>query len=65
MRSHASGHFTEQLREFTARRLAELLGVFLVAIAAALTLSLVSWSARDPSFNHATSGHVRNLLGPP
>ncbi|MGE0236904.1 DNA translocase FtsK [Methylocystis sp.] len=65
MRSHASGHFTEQLREFTARRLAELLGVFLVATAAALTLSLVSWSARDPSFNHATSGHVRNLLGPP
>ncbi|MBM3551450.1 MAG: cell division protein FtsK [Alphaproteobacteria bacterium] len=65
MRSHASGHFTEQLREFSARRLAELLGVFLVVTAAALTLSLVSWSARDPSFNHATSGHVRNLLGPP
>ncbi|MBM3578114.1 MAG: DNA translocase FtsK [Alphaproteobacteria bacterium] len=65
MRSHATGHFTEQLREFTARRLAELLGVFLVVTAAALTLSLVSWSARDPSLNHATSGHVRNLLGGP
>ncbi|MBM3624983.1 MAG: cell division protein FtsK, partial [Alphaproteobacteria bacterium] len=65
MRSHASGHFTEQLREFAGRRLAELLGVFLVATAAALTLALISWSARDPSFNHATAGHVRNLLGPP
>jgi len=65
MRSHATGHFTEQLREFAARRLAELLGVFLVVTAGALTVSLISWSARDPSLNHATSGHVRNLLGPP
>jgi len=65
MRSHATGHFTEQLREFAARRLAEILGAALVVSAAALTLSLVSWSARDPSLNHATSGHVRNLLGAP
>ena len=65
MRSHASGQFTEQLREFSARRLAEFLGVVSVVTAGTLTLSLVSWSARDPSFNHATSGHVRNLLGPP
>ncbi|HEY8125755.1 MAG TPA: DNA translocase FtsK 4TM domain-containing protein [Methylocystis sp.] len=65
MRSHATGHFTEQLREFAARRLAELLGAALLVSAAALTLALVSWSARDPSFNHATSGHVRNLLGGP
>jgi len=34
-------------------------------MAGALTLALVSWSARDPSLNHATSGHVRNLLGGP
>jgi len=65
MRSHVTGHFTEQLREFAARRLAEILGAALVVSAAALTLSLVSWSARDPSLNHATSGNVRNLLGAP
>ncbi|MEF3367371.1 DNA translocase FtsK 4TM domain-containing protein, partial [Methylocystis sp. 9N] len=65
MRSHATGHFTEQLREFAARRMAEILGLTMVAGAAALTLALVSWSARDPSLNHATSGHVRNLLGAP
>ncbi|PWB91601.1 cell division protein FtsK [Methylocystis sp. MitZ-2018] len=65
MRSHARGHFTEQLREFAARRLAEILGAALLVSAAALTLALVSWSARDPSLNHATSGHVRNLLGGP
>ncbi len=33
--------------------------------AGAMTLALVSWSAHDPSFNHATAGHVRNLLGHP
>ena len=65
MRSHARGHFTEQLREFAARRLAEILGAALLVTAGALTLALVSWSARDPSLNHATSGHVRNLLGGP
>ena len=46
-------------------RLAEILGAALLVSAGALTLALVSWSARDPSLNHATSGHVRNLLGGP
>ncbi len=45
--------------------MAEILGATMVVSAAALTLALVSWSARDPSLNHATAGHVRNLLGAP
>ena len=65
MRSHGLSHFIEQAREFLARRAAELTGLTMVAGAAALTLALVSWSARDPSLNHATSGHVRNFLGGP
>ncbi|PPD43691.1 MAG: cell division protein FtsK [Methylocystis sp.] len=65
MRSHSFGHYSEQVREFSARRAAELTGGLMVASAAAMTLSLVSWSARDPSLNHATGGHVRNLLGHP
>ncbi|MCC3244250.1 DNA translocase FtsK [Methylocystis sp. WRRC1] len=65
MRSHTMGHFSEQLREFAARRTAEILGASMVLAAGATTLALVSWSARDPSLNHATGGHVRNLLGLP
>jgi len=65
MRSHTMGHFSEQAREFAARRMAELLGASMVLAAAATTLAMVSWSARDPSLNHATGSHVRNLLGLP
>ncbi len=64
MRSNALRHVPEPVREFAARRTAELVGAALLAGAAAATLALISWSARDPSLNHATSGRVRNLLGP-
>ncbi|WP_442753438.1 DNA translocase FtsK [Methylocystis sp. JAN1] len=65
MRSHRFGHYSEQVREFSARRFAEAIGATMVASAGATTLALVSWSAHDPSLNHATGGHVRNVLGHP
>jgi S-DNA-T family DNA segregation ATPase FtsK/SpoIIIE len=65
MRSHRFGLFPEQLREFAAHRLAEAAGALMLALAGAATLALVTWSAHDPSLNHATGGHVRNLLGHP
>ncbi len=37
----------------------------MIALAAAVTVALATWSAQDPSLNHATGGHVRNLLGHP
>ena len=46
-----------------ARRAAETAGLAMIAAAGACALSLASWSTRDPSINHATSGPVRNLLG--
>jgi len=61
----AFGHFSDQLREFAVRRFAELAGAALLAGSGALALALVTWSARDPSLNHATDGRVRNLLGAP
>ncbi|PWB83379.1 MAG: cell division protein FtsK [Methylocystaceae bacterium] len=64
MRTNALRHVPEPVREFAARRTAEFAGAALLAVALAATLALISWSARDPSFNHATSGRVRNLLGP-
>jgi len=40
------------------------LGYVLVASAIAGWLSLISWSAQDPSLTHATSSLTRNWLGP-
>ena len=65
MRSHRFGHYSEQVREFSARRFAEATGALMVGGAAAMTLALATWSAHDPSLNHATGGEVRNLLGYP
>ncbi len=61
----AIDHIPEPVRFFLARRLAELGGLLLLAFAGALALALLTWSVQDPSFNHATSGPVRNLIGPP
>ncbi|MFM9975845.1 MAG: DNA translocase FtsK 4TM domain-containing protein [Beijerinckiaceae bacterium] len=52
------------LKDIARKRFTEIAGIVLVAIVIALTLALVSWSVRDPSFNHAVDGPVRNWLGP-
>jgi len=59
------GHASDQFREFSMRRIAELVGASFIAGSAGLILALMSWSARDPSFNHATDGRIRNFLGAP
>ncbi len=55
----------ESLRAFAMRRGAELAGLGLIVATAGLALALASWSVQDPSFNHAASGPVHNLLGAP
>jgi DNA segregation ATPase FtsK/SpoIIIE, S-DNA-T family len=55
----------ESLRTFAMRRGAEVAGLGLIAATAGLGLALASWSVQDPSFNHAASGPVHNLLGAP
>jgi len=42
----------------------KLLGFLMLAACAALSASLLTWSAADPSLTHATSGAARNVLGP-
>jgi S-DNA-T family DNA segregation ATPase FtsK/SpoIIIE len=59
------GAAANPLFDFARRRLAELLGLAMLAACAALTLALFTWSARDPSFNQATDARVHNLLGLP
>ncbi|MBV8848409.1 MAG: DNA translocase FtsK [Methylobacteriaceae bacterium] len=56
-------HIPVPIRAFVARRMAEGSGILILGLSAAYTLSLVTWSVRDPSLNHATAGPIRNLLG--
>src|SRR4051812_42245908 len=58
-------HLSEAARHFIARRILELAGLGLVAVAAALAAALATWSVSDPSLNHATDAPVHNLLGSP
>ena len=55
----------EPIREMLARRLRELSGLGLIAFAGVVAVALATWSVQDPSFSHATSKPVRNLLGYP
>jgi DNA segregation ATPase FtsK/SpoIIIE, S-DNA-T family len=55
----------DQVREMLSRRLRELAGLGLVALACVAALALATWSVQDPSLSHATSKPVRNLLGFP
>ncbi len=53
------------LRDIARKRFAEILGCILLALTAVLAIALMSWSVRDPSFNHAVDGPVKNWLGMP
>ena len=60
------GPFTvDDLRALIHRRLRELAGLVLIGAVAAAAAALATWSVKDPSFSHATSEPVRNLLGEP
>ena len=50
---------------FFARRLSELAGLALIALAAVIAVALASYSAADPSFNSASSNASANLIGRP
>ncbi len=55
----------DELREAVLRRAYEVGGVVLIGLGVATALSLVTWSAQDPSFNNAVDGAAKNLLGTP
>jgi len=50
--------------EFVRRRLAEIAGGILIAIALAYLLSVLTAHEGDPSFNRAVDGPTLNLMGP-
>src|SRR5689334_5937390 len=45
------------------RRVRELAGLGLIALASVGAIALATWSVRDPSLSYATGGPVHNLLG--
>ncbi len=55
----------DQVREMLSRRLRELAGLGLIALACMAALALATWSVQDPSLSHATSKPIRNILGFP
>ncbi len=55
----------EAVRDALRRRLRELGGLALIALATLLALALATWSVQDPSLSHATNAPMRNMLGAP
>ena len=53
------------MRTYLRNKMLELAGLGVLAAAAAVALALVTWSVKDPSFNHATGDAPNNLLGYP
>ncbi len=59
------GHLPSTIRDALVRRLRELMGLGLIAAAMVATAALATWSVQDPSFSHATSRAIKNMLGYP
>jgi DNA segregation ATPase FtsK/SpoIIIE, S-DNA-T family len=51
------------IREALIRRLRELGGLGLLALAGGAAAALATWSVQDPSFSHATSRPIHNIAG--
>jgi len=56
---------SEHFREIIRRRLSELAGLSLIALALLGATALATWSVQDPSLSHATQKPIHNLLGFP
>jgi S-DNA-T family DNA segregation ATPase FtsK/SpoIIIE len=66
MISSRSFHFMpDDIVAMLRRRLAELIGLAVIALTAAVIVALATWSVQDPSFSHATDARVQNWLGFP
>ncbi|GGE28695.1 DNA translocase FtsK [Agaricicola taiwanensis] len=55
----------DHVRDALRRRAVELGGLALLALGSLVGAALATWSAQDPSVNHAASGTIHNLLGAP
>ena len=53
----------KSLQQFLINRFLEILGLMIIALVVFIAIAIFSWSATDPSLNHATSDMVQNNLG--
>src|SRR5690242_21563925 len=58
-------HLPTSIRDALAKRLRELMGLGLIAVAGVGAAALMTWSVQDPSLSHATSRAIRNIVGYP
>ena len=56
-------NYINKISDFIIRRLAELVGIFLVVISILLFISLISYSPDDPNFIFPENQEIKNLLG--
>ena len=56
-------NYINKISDFIIRRLAELVGIFLIVISILLFLSLISYSPEDPNFIFPENQEIKNLLG--
>jgi S-DNA-T family DNA segregation ATPase FtsK/SpoIIIE len=59
------GHLPTSIRDALVRRLRELIGLGLIGFSGVAAAALITWSVQDPSFSHATSRAIHNILGYP
>ena len=62
-RGFEASFIPEDIFAIARKRLRELGGLALIMVTAIIAAALATWSVNDPSFSHATSAPVRNLLG--
>ena len=55
--------FSHKILDFTIKRIAELSGIFLIAISILLFISLISYSPEDPNFIFPENTEIKNVLG--
>src|SRR5947208_14285339 len=61
----AADMLSDELRAALRRRLHEIVGAAVIAVAGIAALALATWSVQDPSLSHATNAPVRHMLGLP
>jgi S-DNA-T family DNA segregation ATPase FtsK/SpoIIIE len=60
-----SDRLPDTIREMLVRRIRELAGLAMIALASAGAAAFITWSVQDPSLSHATSKPIHNILGYP
>ena len=56
-------NYINKINDFIIKRLAELIGIFLIIASILLFISLISYSPEDPNFIFPESKDIKNLLG--